>query len=288
MTTRTQTGTIYVAGNVDVDLILGPLTQWPRVGTETVMPHSEMRTGGQAGNTGLSPAALRARHRVVANMGDDPLGNWLRESFPQSAPHWPGSVAAATLTVGMVHPDDERTIFTTVGHLSEITPDHILSQLPEVANDGDIVLVCGVFLSPLLVADCGRLFDVPKERGFNIALDIGWPNEGWDAVRSQVASWLPRIDHVLFNELETIALAGVENPEGAVAWRSAERIVCPAQPVQVIDTIGAGDAFNAGYLLGHTTGNGLAESVRMGVSTASAAISTLPRRFTLDEAPPAA
>ncbi len=116
---------------------------------------------------------------------------------------------------------------------------------------------------------------------------------------------------MLFNERETIVLAGVENPddatrwfqeylpsgatlvvkrgpERAVAWRSAERIVCPAQPLQVIDTIGAGDAFNAGYLLGHTTGNGLAESVRMGVSMAYAAISTFPRRFILDEAPPAA
>ena len=68
---------------------------------------------------------------------------------------------------------------------------------------------------------------------------------------------------MLFNELETTALSERENlddaaqwfqerlppsatlivkrgPEGAVAWRSAERIVCPAQPVQVIDTIGAG------------------------------------------------
>ena len=308
MTPRTQAGTIYVAGNVDVDLILGPLAQWPRVGTETVLPHSEMRAGGQAGNTGLALAALGARHRVVANMGDDALGQWLRDSFAQSAPHWPRSAVAATLTVGIVHPDGERTFFTTVGHLAQFNPDHVLSQLPEVAEVGDTVLVCGIFLSPLLVAGCRRLFDTLKARGFNTALDTGWPNEGWDAVRAQVASWLPRIDHVLLNELETTALSGLENiddaahwflerlppgatlvvkrgPEGAVAWRSDEHTLCPAEPVHVVDTIGAGDVFNAGYLYEHATGGSLAGSVRMGVRTASTAISTLPRRFIADEEP---
>jgi sugar/nucleoside kinase (ribokinase family) len=56
--TRKQSGTIYVAGNIDVDLILGPLAKWPQVGTETVLPNSDMRVGGQAGNTGLALAAL--------------------------------------------------------------------------------------------------------------------------------------------------------------------------------------------------------------------------------------
>jgi sugar/nucleoside kinase (ribokinase family) len=310
MTTPTQAGTLYVAGNVDVDLILGPLAQWPRVGTETILPHSDMRAGGQAGNTGLALAALGARHRIVANMGDDPLGEWLRDSFPQSGPHWPHSSAAATLTVGIVHPGGERTFFTTVGHLAEFKPDHILSQLPEIATEGDTILVCGVFLSPLLVAGCRQLFDTLKDRGFATALDTGWPNEGWDSVRAEVASWLPRIDHVLFNELETTALSKLEKIDeaarwfmerlppgatlvvkrgaaGAVAWRRDERVGCPAEPVRVIDTIGAGDAFNAGYLLEHATGGSLAHSVHMGVRTASAAISTLPRRFVPDRMPPA-
>jgi sugar/nucleoside kinase (ribokinase family) len=68
-------------------------------------------------------------------------------------------------------------------------------------------------------------------------------------------------------------------PNGAWAWRGTERITCPAPTVEVIDTIGAGDAFNAGYLLGCATGRDLAASLRMGVITASTAISTSPRRF---------
>jgi sugar/nucleoside kinase (ribokinase family) len=178
----------------------------------------------------------------------------------------------------------------------------VLEQLPERAADGDIVLVCGVFLSPLLVADGEALLRTLKQRGFTVALDTGWPNEGWDAVRTQVASWLPNVDHVLFNEVETTGLAGLDDlddaakwfrahlpsnatlvtkcgAEGAVAWQGEGRVVCPAQGVQVIDTIGAGDAFNAGYLLGLATGCGLSDCLSMGVTTASCAISTSPRRY---------
>jgi sugar/nucleoside kinase (ribokinase family) len=66
---------------------------------------------------------------------------------------------------------------------------------------------------------------------------------------------------------------------GARAWRRTERITCLAPTVEVVDTIGAGDAFNAGYLLGGATGRDLTASLRMGVITASTAISTSPRRF---------
>jgi sugar/nucleoside kinase (ribokinase family) len=297
-----QAGTIYVAGNVNVDLILGPLAHWPRVGTETILPHYELRVGGQAGNTGLALAALRARHRVVANMGSDPLGDWLRSAFPDGAPNWERSPAAATVTVGLLHPSGERTFFTSVGHLAGFAPEHVLPQVPERAAPGDVVLICGVFLSPLLVAGGRQLLQTLVGRGFATALDTGWPDGGWEAVRPTVESWLPLVDHVLFNELETTALAGRESLEsamawvhtrlrsgatlvvkcgadGACAWRGDARVACPAPAVKVIDTIGAGDAFNAGYLFGHAMGRDLPACLQLGVATASTAISTSPRRF---------
>ena len=305
MSARAQTGTIYAAGNVNVDLILGPLERWPRIGTETILPHSELRVGGQAGNTGLALGALGARHRVVANMGDDALGAWLRAAFPDSAPRWAASPAPATITVGLVHPGGERTFFTTVGHLADFAPEHVLGQLPARAEPGDMVLVCGVFLSPRLVAGCRQLLETLVARGFATALDTGWPDGGWDGIRSVVESWLPSVDQVLFNDLEATALAGRESldgavewfrarlrpsaalvvkrgAEGAAAWRGAQRVTCPALAVKVIDAIGAGDAFNAGYLFGCATGLDLAASLRLGVSTACTAISTSPRRFVPD------
>ncbi len=298
----TQAGTIYVAGNVNVDLILGPLVQWPRIGTETLLPHYELRVGGQAGNTGLALAALGARHRVIANMGDDPLGRWLREAFPGTGQAWPHAFAPATVTVGLVHTVGERTFFTSVGHLAEFSPEQVLMQLPTRAQPGDVVLLCGLFLSPLLVEGGFALCEQLVERGFSLALDTGWPDRGWNDLRATVTAWLPFVDHVLLNDLEILALSDTADlhlaaawfrsharpgaclvvkcgPEGARTWHGGQHAHAPAPAVRVIDTVGAGDVFNAGYLLGIARSRSPEESVKYGVAVASRAISTSPRAY---------
>lgn len=300
--TAPAAGTIYVAGNVNVDLILGPVAPWPQVGTETVLPHYELRVGGQAGNTGLALAGLGARHRVIASMGDDPLGLWLRATFGAGAADWPRAARPATVTVGLLHPDGERTFFTSTGHLATFAPEDVLAQAPARAEAGDVVLLCGLFLSPPLVRGGRELCAALKARGFALALDVGWPDQGWEAVRGTIETWLPYVDHVLFNELETLAVSGVRTlaeasawfrgrlpagasqvvkrgAEGAEAWRDGRRVHRAAPAVRIVDTVGAGDAFNAGYLLGVATGKPLLQCLELGIGVASRAISTSPRRY---------
>jgi sugar/nucleoside kinase (ribokinase family) len=294
--------TIHVAGNVNVDLILGPVAPWPRVGTETVLPHYELRVGGQAGNTALALAALGVRHRVIATMGDDALGQWLRTTFGTEAAAWPRVPSPATVTVGLLHPGGERTFFTNTGHLATFAPEDVLAQLPTGATAGDVVLLCGVFLSPALVAGGRELCAELERRGFALALDVGWPDQGWQAVRGTVETWLPYIDHVLFNELETLAVADAttlaqadawfdrrlapgatrvvkRGPDGADAHRDGHAIHRAAPVVTVVDTVGAGDTFNAGYLAGVVAGERPERCLELGIHVASSAISTSPRRY---------
>ena len=70
-----------------------------------------------------------------------------------------------------------------------------------------------------------------------------------------------------------------QGPAGATGWRGPERVHAAAPPVKVIDTIGAGDAFDAGYLAAKLAGRDLAAAVAEGVAVASAAVSTSPRRY---------
>ena len=65
-------------------------------------------------------------------------------------------------------------------------------------------------------------------------------------------------------------------PDGGLIHRWA-----PA--VEVIDTIGAGDVFNAGFLMGIATGDPLAEALDAGIAVASRAISTTPRLYALKD-----
>lgn len=62
---------------------------------------------------------------------------------------------------------------------------------------------------------------------------------------------------------------------GAVALTDAGRIAVPAVPVTLVDTTGAGDAFAAGFLVGHTRGLGTETSLRLGAVAAAEVISHL-------------
>lgn len=297
-----MTPTIYVTGNVNVDLIMGPLAEWPVVGTEIVLPHSETRIGGSAGNTALALQALGVRHRLIASVGDDIFGRWLQAGF-QSA-DWVVAPCGTTVSAGIVDPGGERTFLTSQGHLSVHNIDEVLTLLPARAGRGDVLWLEGCFLSPPLFENYETMLDEVVARGFSLGLDTGWPPGGWlPDLRRRVLGWLARLDHLVINEVEVAGLSGESaepaaiallrralpqaatlvmkrGPGGASAWRGDRTVDVPAPKVAVIDTIGAGDVFDAGYLAATIAGADLEAALRAGIAAASTAISTAPRRYT--------
>lgn len=299
---------VTVIGNVNVDLVMGPQEPWPRPGTEVVLPTSDLRVGGAAGNVALALAGLGLAYRLVANRGADIFGRWLAEPFGAAAENWPHAASATTISVGITHPGDERTFFTTTGHLVDFTLADVLAQLPAEAEAGAVALLVGPFVTPRLLPDYATLIATLRRCGFAVALDTGWPDEGWTpAVRARVTAWLPGCDHLLINEIEACGLAGEDHldtasarlvaalpadatlvvkrgADGAAAWHGGASLAVPAPRVAVVDTIGAGDAFDAGYLACLAEGGNWREAVRAGVEVASFAVSTKPRRYRRAEA----
>ncbi len=65
MSNKEARATLYVVGNINVDVIMGTLDSWPQRGTEVMLQHSELRPGGSAGNCALALEAMQVRHRAV-------------------------------------------------------------------------------------------------------------------------------------------------------------------------------------------------------------------------------
>lgn len=295
---------LAVVGNVNVDLIIGPTAPWPRPGTEVIVDHNDLRVGGSAGNTALAWMARGTPFAIAANVGADRFGTWLRDEFGDHARQWPVRPEGTTLSVGITHPDGERTFFTTRGHLPHFSSADALSVLKHVPLSDGYILLCGAFLTDALTRDYEAIFDWADHQNITIALDTGWPLDGWTAGNCRATlGWLKRCRIALLNEIETTTLTGIQDrveaahalkqimphgaivvvkcgPEGAIALDASaviHRINAPK--VTVIDTIGAGDVFNAGFLAALAEDRPLSECLREGVMLASRAISTHPRCY---------
>ncbi|MCU5771478.1 carbohydrate kinase family protein [Erwiniaceae bacterium BAC15a-03b] len=300
---RAINATLYVVGNINVDLIMSTLHHWPAPGTETMLEHSELRPGGSAGNCALALDAMHVPHRAVASQGCDGFASWLAGYFTDSAAHWPRYQCETSLTVAVTHPDKERSFISNQGHIVRLTAEDVLQQLPLRAQPGDTVLLCGTFLCTTLFAAYPQLLATLQQRGFVVAVDTGWPPQGWsDELRQQLQIWLTDCDYLLLNEVETLGFAGLPTLEasaralaaqlsgngacvvkcgsdGAQLWQPDHHLQAAARAVGVIDTIGAGDSFNAGFLSALLCGEPHQLALQWGIEVAAHAISSSPRHY---------
>jgi sugar/nucleoside kinase (ribokinase family) len=294
---------LLVLGNANVDLVLGEVDGWPAIGTEVVVDRSEMRAGGSAGNTALALTGLGVPHRFVASTGTDPNGLWLRAQFDAAQCDWIDDPADTTLTVGIVHKGGDRVFFTTPGHLQSARLDDLLSRLPQAPHAHAHAILSGAFLMPAIAEGTMSLLGVLKEKGWRTAIDPGWPVEGWtDINRERFQNWLEEADIALINaeeakgftshhDLDAATEALVKSlqadqllvikrgPDGASAYQRDAAFHMRSPEVTVIDTVGAGDTFNAAFLAAVSKNNTIQQALERGVETAARAISTFPRRY---------
>jgi len=294
---------LAIIGNVNVDIIVGDCPPTLHPGTESMVAHGDVRPAGCVGNTALAWTAMGVEFQIAANTGNDMFGDWLRTIFRAHSGAWPRESCATTFSVGIAHPDSERTFLTTHGHIARLSLDEVKRALALDALSGGIALVVGGFLTDRLTSEYAGLFDLLAGHRIEVALDTGWPITGWTReIRGQCLSWLARCHHLLMNEAELLSLFEVANIEDAmiaaarltpndayvIAKRgplgasglSEGRINHVAAPsVTAVDTIGAGDVFNAGYLAAIAKGESFGDAIAAGVAAASRAISTHPREY---------
>lgn len=292
---------LTIIGDVGVDIVLGPLREWPTMGTETLLDRSELRAGGSAGNTALAVHYLGGDSRLLSLVGNDDFGAWLARQFQDTQASLPTCDAPTSMSIGLLH-DSERTFFTTRGHLDRISLRDVQPRLGRAADPHAMLMLCGVFLTPKLRKSYDMLIDDAHRLGYQVAIDTGWPSEGWKAdTRTEAGRWIARCDHVLLNELEVLSLAGADDlatavasvtnlmksgaslivksgERGALGFQHGARASSPAKQIRAFDTIGAGDSFNAGYLLARMRGDDLASALAAGCHAATAIIARFPRR----------
>jgi sugar/nucleoside kinase (ribokinase family) len=272
---------ILVAGEINPDLVLsGDVT--PEFGqAEKLVDSASLTIGSSSAIFACGAARLGLRVALTGVCGDDAFGHFMLDAmrardvdvshiFVRNDGETGVSVILARRT--------DRAILTHAGLIPSLRAEDIPDELLEQARH---LHVASYFLQTDLQPGLPRLFRRARTLGLTISLDPNYDPSGRWAGFEEL---LPLTNVFLPNEREALSLSGAGVPEAAAAvlGRSApvvavklgsqgalglrgERIVhAAAIPVEVVDTVGAGDSFDAGFLYGYLHGWDLERSLVLG------------------------
>jgi sugar/nucleoside kinase (ribokinase family) len=258
---------VTVAGELNLDLILyGVPEELPRE-RELLADRMMLTLGGSSAIVAHNLAALGNRVGFQSRIGDDQFGQIALEQLQQSGVDVTHvrRVTGATktgLTV-ILQRQAWRNIVTYAGTIAELCWEDL--DLDYLADSRHFHL-CSYYLQRGLRPRVGELFQRLKSAGLTISLDTNDdPDDEWQGGLYDILRY---VDVFLPNEREARKAAGTEDLElairklaelvpivvvklgrdGAMAQRGTERFISPAQIVDAVDPVGAGDSFDAGFL----------------------------------------
>ncbi len=259
---------ISIAGEINLDLILYGLPEVMPVERELLGTDFQVTLGSSSAILAHNLAVLGTQVGFVTLVGEDPLGKIAVERLGESG---------ADLSRVRVSKDGTATGVTLVLPHGAPRPgtmaDLRLADLDiDYLKSAKHFHLSSLFLLHALEPDVPALFKELKEAGLTISLDTNDdPSGRWGGVLPELLEF---VDLLLPNEGEACRMTGKNTLDEALA-ELAVRVPCVAVkcgsrgsivrvagetftvggvPVKPVDTIGAGDSFNAGFLFGWLNG----------------------------------
>ena len=273
---------LLVVGDANPDVIVGPLRTDLAFGQrEQLAASGVLALGGSGAITAAGAARLGLKVAMAGRVGDDAGGRFVRAALDErgvdtTALRTDPDLPTPLTTV--LTRDGDRAIVTAPGTLAATTAADVP---PELLAECRHVHSSSYFLLPNLAADLPALLRTAREHGATTSVDTNDDPAGtWD-----VGTLLRETDFLLPNAAEAARLAGVtdarqaaavlaargpavvvkDGADGAFSCRDGEFAFAPGVPADAVDTVGAGDSFNAGFLAGVLAGLPLATALRCGV-----------------------
>jgi len=258
---------VLVLGDVNPDLVLRGEHVEPAFGqAERLLDDATLTVGGSGAILACGAAKLGLRVGICGVVGDDLFGAYLRDELGRRGVDVRGLITdperPTGLTVVLSRPDD-RGMLTAPGAIGALSADAVDPALLASARH---VHVSSYFLQEALRPDLPALFGRVHEAGGTTSIDPNWdPSDAWDGA---LLDALSETDIFLPNAIEATRIARTSDLDaavrtlashaglvvvkdgrrGAIAGGSGAMVRSPGIATEVVDTTGAGDAFDAGFL----------------------------------------
>jgi sugar/nucleoside kinase (ribokinase family) len=282
---------IAIVGETNLDLILYGLPETIPLEREVLASGFELTLGGSSSILAHNLAVLGSRVMFATLVGNDDMGHIALSRLRHSGLHLlqiPHKKELATGVTILLPHGNGRHILTSAGAIAGITRNDLDVGSLSAARHFHL---SSFFLQTGLQHDLPDLFKQLKVAGLTISLDTNDdPTGQWTGGLDQV---LDSVNLLLPNEAELRRIAKKDTLEdaldvlsdriplivvkcgsrGALVQHNGRRRHIPPVQVTPVDTIGAGDSFNAGFLYSYLRDSDPMRAAAMGNVTA--ALSTL-------------
>ena len=267
---------VTIAGELNLDLILYGLPEQLLPERELLANRMMLTLGSSSAIVAHNLSALGSRVGFQSRIGDDPLGRIALERLQESGVDVSNvrTVAGQTTTglTVILHHEQWRNILTYAGTISELNWDDL--DLDYLADSRHFHF-SSYYLQKGLRPRVQELFQRLKSKGLTISLDTNDdPDDRWEG---DLHDLLQHVDVFLPNEREACKAAGTEDLDqainrlsklvpllvvklgrnGALAQRGSQRFTAASKELTPVDTVGAGDSFDAGFLHEYVHGSDL-------------------------------
>jgi sugar/nucleoside kinase (ribokinase family) len=276
---------VLVAGEINADLVFSGCTSLPAFGREALADGFQQGPGSSSMICAMGLAKLGDPVLFAGVAGQDGWGGYcvaaLREAGidVDGVQLRPGLRTGLTVALSAAH---DRALLTYPGAIAALRAEDIPDALLERAGH---LHVSSYYLQDALRPGLGGLFARARALGLTTSLDPGFdPREGWG---DELVERLPLVDVFLPNVLEACAISGTSSPEAALEAlangrtrtvvkhggegcitldHEGRRVALPAFGIDALDSTGAGDSFDAGFLYAWRRDLPLRECLRWGAA----------------------
>ena len=271
---------ILVAGEINPDLILsGDVV--PEFGqVEKLVDSATLVIGSSSAIFACGAARLGLKVAFIGVCGDDVFGRFMLDEMSRRNVDVSNVIVRSDGQTGLsviLNNESDRAILTHSGLIAELQasdiPDDLLLQSRHLH-------VASYFLQTKIQPDLPGLFHRAHSLGLTTSLDTNYdPSEQWigfDELLSVTDVFLPNQAEALSitkssdvesaaRQLSTLAkLVAVKlGADGTLACSNKDTFTALSIPVNVVDTVGAGDSFDAGFMYGYLNNWEVEKSLRL-------------------------
>lgn len=277
---------VLVVGELNVDLILNQIEKFPEIGKETLASSMNLTLGSSSAIFASNLSTLGTRVAFAGKLGHDNFGDHILSSLKSRGVDTQfvlRSVKHSTGATIVLNFGEDRAMVTYQGAMKYLT----LNDIPAYAMLASRHLhLSSIFLQTGLTGDLINLFRQAKEQGMTTSIDPQWdPAEKWEV---DLGRLLPYVDVFMPNLKELCALTATESlddalavlkphcnivvikngSDGASLWDGKNLIHQQAFfNKEVVDSIGAGDSFDSGFIHRFLQKRPLSECLELGALT---------------------